>query len=57
MVHDGQVLEEGKEDLPTMVQNVQLTSLPPKLTQMDDPMINFTKEDARQVHHPMTMPW
>ena len=47
MVHDSQVLEEGKEDLPTMVQNVQLTSRPPKLTQMDDPMISFTKEDAR----------
>ena len=52
MVHDGQVLEEGKEDLPTMVQNVQLTSRPPRLIRMDDPMIIFTKKDAWRVHHP-----
>ena len=35
-----------------MVQNVQLISHPPKLSRVDDPMISFTKEDARQVHHP-----
>ena len=35
-----------------MVQNVQLTGRPPKLTRMDDPVISFTKEDARWVHHP-----
>ena len=35
-----------------MVQNVQLTSHPPRLTQMDDPMISFTKKDAWRVHHP-----
>ena len=35
-----------------MVQNVQLTGRPPKLTWMDDPMIIFTEEDAWQVHHP-----
>ena len=35
-----------------MVQNVQLINCPPKLSQMDDPMISFIKEDARRVHHP-----
>ena len=35
-----------------MVQNVQFTNRPPKLTRMDDPVINFTKKDARRVHHP-----
>ena len=35
-----------------MVQNVQFTNHPPKLTRMDDPVINFTKKDARRVHHP-----
>jgi len=35
-----------------MVQNVQLTSRPPKLSRIDDPMISFTEEDAQQVHHP-----
>ena len=34
------------------VQNVQLTSCSPKLTWMDDPVISFTKEDVREVHHP-----
>ena len=29
-----------------MVQNVQFTNRPPKLTRMDDPVINFTEEDA-----------
>lgn len=35
-----------------MVQNVQLTDRLPKLSQLDNPMISFTKEDARRVHHP-----
>jgi len=35
-----------------MVQNIQLTGCSPKLTQVDDLMISFTEEDARQVHHP-----
>ena len=35
-----------------MVQNVQLTSRPLKLTRMDDPVINFIEKDARWVHHP-----
>lgn len=35
-----------------MVQNTHLTGRPPKLTRMDDLVINFTEEDAWQVHHP-----
>ena len=35
-----------------MVQNVQLTSRPLKLTRMDDPVISFIEKDARRVHHP-----
>ena len=35
-----------------MVQNVQLTSHLPKVSRIDDPMISFIEEDARQVHHP-----
>ena len=35
-----------------IVQNVQFTNRPPQLTRMDDPVINFTKKDARRVHHP-----
>ena len=35
-----------------MVQNVQLTSFIPKMAWIDNPVIEFTKEDARHLHHP-----
>ena len=35
-----------------MVQNVQLTSFIPKMAWIDNPVIEFTKEDARRLHHP-----
>ena len=35
-----------------MVQNVQLTSSVPKITQRESPIIGFSKEDARRLHHP-----
>ncbi|XP_075655046.1 uncharacterized protein LOC142625244 [Castanea sativa] len=35
-----------------MVQNVQLTGHPHKLSRMDELEISFTEEDARQIHHP-----
>ena len=35
-----------------MVQNIWLTGCSPKLTRVDDLIISFTEEDARQVHHP-----
>ena len=35
-----------------MVQNVQLTSFIPKMTRVDNPIVEFSKEDARCLHHP-----
>ena len=35
-----------------IVQNVQLTSSVPKMAQIDNPIIRFSKEDARRLHHP-----
>ena len=35
-----------------MVQSVQIFGQPPKATKVDNPTISFTKEDARQLHHP-----
>jgi len=35
-----------------MVQNVQLTSLVPKMSRIDNPIIEFSEEDVRHLHHP-----
>ena len=35
-----------------MVQNDQLTSLVPKMARIDNPVIGFTKKDARHLHLP-----
>ena len=35
-----------------MVQNVQLTGFVLKMARIDNPIIRFTKEDARHLHHP-----
>ena len=35
-----------------MVQNVQLTGSVPKITQRESPIIGFSEEDARCLHHP-----
>ena len=35
-----------------MVQNVQLTGIVPKMTWIDNPIIEFLEEDARCLHHP-----
>jgi len=34
-----------------MVQNVQLTSFIPKMARIDNPIIEFSKEDAQCLHH------
>ena len=34
-----------------MVQNVQLTGFVPKMTQIDNPIIEFSEEDALRLHH------
>ena len=35
-----------------MVQNVQLTGSVPKMARIDNPIIGFSEEDARRLHHP-----
>ena len=35
-----------------MVQNVQLTSSVPKIARRESPIIGFSEEDARRLHHP-----
>jgi len=35
-----------------MVQIVQLTSTVPKMAQINNPVIRFSKDDARRLHHP-----
>ena len=35
-----------------MVQNVQLTGIVPKMARIDNPIIGFSEEDARKLHHP-----
>ena len=35
-----------------MVQNIQLTGYAPKMVRIDNPVIRFTEENARRLHHP-----
>ena len=35
-----------------MVQNVELASFIPKMARVDNPIIGFSEEDARRLHHP-----
>ena len=35
-----------------MVQNVQLTGAVPKIAWREGPIIGFSEEDARHLHHP-----
>ena len=35
-----------------IVQNIQLTSSVPKMSWIDNPIIEFLEEDARRLHHP-----
>ena len=35
-----------------MVQNVQLTGSVPKIARREGPIIGFSEEDARRLHHP-----
>ena len=35
-----------------MVQNVQLTGSIPKIARRESPIIGFSEEDARRLHHP-----
>ena len=35
-----------------MVQNIQLTGFVPKMVRINNPIIEFSEEDARRLHHP-----
>ena len=35
-----------------MVQRVQISRWPPKVTRVDSPVISFTKDNVRRLHHP-----
>ena len=35
-----------------MVQNVQLTGFVPKIARRESPIIGFSEDDARRLHHP-----
>ena len=35
-----------------MVQNIQLIGYAPKMARVNNPIIGFTEEDARRLHHP-----
>ena len=35
-----------------MVQNVQLTGSVPEMARVDNPIIEFSEDDARRLHHP-----
>ena len=35
-----------------MIHNVQLTGSVPKIARMDNPVIGFSEENARRLHHP-----
>ena len=42
----------SKKSYLQMVQDVQLTGYVLKMTQIDNPVIGFTEEDNRPLHHP-----
>ena len=49
--HNCQFIQEGAKNYLQMVQNIQLTGFVPKMPRIDNPVIRFTKEDARSLHH------
>ena len=55
MIIGGSTSSSSKKACKTylrMVQNIQLTGYAPKMTRIDNPVIGFTEEDARRLHHP-----
>ena len=45
-------LSISKKTYLRVVQNVQLTDLPPRMSRVNEPAITFIDEDARRLHHP-----
>ena len=44
--------KKAKKTYLRMVQSVQISGRPPKATKVNNPAINFIKEDDRRLHHP-----
>ena len=44
--------KKARKTYRRMVQNVQLTSVVSKMPRVDNPIIGFSEEDARRLHHP-----
>ena len=47
--------DSSKKDRKTylrMVQKVQLIGIVPKMTRIDNPVVDFSEEDAQHLHHP-----
>ena len=45
-------LKKARKTYLRMVQNIQLMGSIPKMAWIDNPLIGFSKEDARHLHHP-----
>ena len=43
--------KKARKTYLTMVQNVQLTGFVPKIVQIDNPIIDFSEEDAQRLHY------
>ena len=55
MIIGGNTSSSSKKALKTylrMVHNIQLTGYALKKTRVNNPVIRFTEEDARHLHHP-----
>ena len=46
------IVQKAQKTYLRMVQNIQLTSSVPKIARRESPIIGFSKEDARRLHHP-----
>ena len=45
-------LSKSKKTYLRVVQNVQITGCPPRMSREDEPAIIFPDKDARRLHHP-----
>ena len=45
------LFQKARKTYLRMVQNVQLTGFVPKMMRIDNPIIGFSEEDIRRLHH------
>ena len=45
------LFQKARKTYLRMVQNVQLTGFVPKMIRIDNPIIEFSEEDTRRLHH------